>query len=273
MKNPIPLRAAITIILGRPMVSLGWIIFGFLLIFGRAFGGDADLHFIHYTGEISSTKGKVIKVEQTNLSINDIPVYQHTFEFLDGFGERHESASFTTGYRKTLGQQVAVEYPFESPKHARIPGMRSGKMASWAVVFWLLPVFGALPIIIGIQRGIRDYLLLGNGKFATAKLIDKQMTNAEYNHNRIYKLTFEYTHLGVSHHFVKKTHDLDKLMDDEHERIFYNPNRPKHATLVDNIPCKVKVEFDGTPNFDEIKFAYASIIWPVLCIGPHIIFS
>lgn len=275
MKNKIrdiPNPAVISIIFGRAITYVGWLLFAFLMIFAWAFGSNSDTSFIHFAGESQFTKGHVVEVEETNVEINERSVWANFYEYHDAFGNEYERKAFTTGIFMRVNEEVIVEYPTSSPQYGRIPGIRSAAFNRWFLLMWMLPLIGLSLVYIGIRRGFNDFILLKTGEIANAKLINKEATNTTVNYQRVFKLTFEYqTRDKKSYRKVIKSHKTEHLEDDEFERLLYDPKKPNKSTLVDDISGSPVIDSYGRLN-SILASPVKPIIIPLFCVTPHVLY-
>ncbi len=267
----IPLFTSIHIILGRGLTTLGFCLFGFLMVFAWGFGGSADTSFWHFSGaQVTTTTGQIVEVVETNMSINDESVWANVYKYQDGLGHEHVNDAFTTGRPAKLNGAVTVEYVTDAPEHGRIPGMRSAEFSQWMLLAFALPFIGVSLVALGLRRGIQDYQILKVGEMVKAKLIDKARTGSEINDQPVYKLTFEFsTKRSKKYTKVLKTHLTEKFEDEPFERIFYNPENPDMAVLVDDLAGSPTVGDDGE-LLGSGGLPLKPILWPIICTAPHI---
>lgn len=266
----IPLLAAIRIIIGRAVTRIGWLVFSFLMIFGWTFGSNADLTFLHFFGETTTTEGYVTDVIETNMEINEQSVYANVYEYLDHESELYVRDAFSTGRSLSPKQTVTVEYPLNAPQYGRIAGYRSDEFSGWLVLIWGLPLIGLGMILWGIRQGYHDVSVLKVGIFAKAMLIDKTATSTEINDQTVYELTFEFdAQDNKAYQKVIKTHKTEALEDDLHERLLYDPADPTKSTLVDDLADST-IDADGKIIDVSVFSSIKLIFLPIICIAPHV---
>lgn len=268
----IPSSVAISMILGRGVTYSGWALASFLMVFAMIFGGKADRSFWHFMGEdVATAQGKITHVVETNFEINERSVYAHVFEFYDQDGFLIERDAFSNGRAYSTGRSVTVEYVVGNPQHARINGLRTSEFPAWGNIFLLLPFIGLAMVRAGVKRGLHDYRLLQYGQLTKAKLISKTPTNTRINDQLVYKLKFQFKDsLGQQRSHITKTHLIDELVDDEYERLFFNPKDPTQATLVDDIAGRPDLDSTGNLRRSNNKLSLAPMLVPLVLMGPHI---
>lgn len=159
-----PIGNAIRVILGSPATIFGWGIFSFLMIFGWSFGGNSDTTFVHFYGELNSTKGRIVNIVETSMSINDESVWANVYEYHDQNGNNYIRDAFTTGFAFDIGEQVDVNYVVNAPEYARVNNARNAMMGPWGLLMFILPAIGILVIYFGIKHGWSQYQKMLNKK-------------------------------------------------------------------------------------------------------------
>lgn len=273
INRSLPLLLSGLLVFGRWSTMLGWGLFGILMIFASVFGGNADTSFLYFYGDNITVEGKVIEVVETNMEINERSVYATVYEFKDILGNVYGNDAFSTGNGPKVGSTVVVEYPVGKPQHSRVQGMRSAEFSSIMLLMYLLPLSGVGFLFFGIKKGLQDRKLLKNGILTKGTLVAKDPTGSEINGEAVYKLVFEYqAENGKSYKAIAKTHETDKLEDEEHERLFYLSANPTVATMVDDLPGAIEVDHDGQVISYSKMVAVRSLIIPIICVVPHVIF-
>ncbi|MBX3473508.1 MAG: DUF3592 domain-containing protein [Planctomycetes bacterium] len=250
----VPVAVAIRIAGGGILTLIGWAVFGFTMIFWWVFGMNADVasHF-QFDDSTRSTTGRIIEVRSTGYTEGGskntpgTPIYQYEFEYDLGSGSMRRGTSFTLGQVYQAGQSVPVEFVPADPAVSRIQGARRAAFGAEVMLVALFPLIGIGLIIAGYVSGVRTLAILRRGKIAQGRLIDKQPTNTSINKQRVFALTFEFVdESGHTHRATVRTHHTHKAEDDPHERLFYDPQNPARAYLVDLLPKGVHAGFDGS---------------------------
>ncbi len=250
--------------------QIGWFVFGFGMIFFWAFAGNADFSVVTFRGDIATTSGKVVSVEETGASENEQPVKAHHYQYSVA-GEWLKGTSYTTGGGPNVGEEVVVEYASSNPLRSRIEGMRRAQFGPWAIIVSIFPLIGFLILYFGgIKGGFKRTRLLRNGVFTHGKLVGKEPTNMTVNDRRVYELTFEFTSRdGRRCEATSRTSDPTRLEDEQQEPLLYDPEDPSRAYLLDEAPGRPEIdslgEFRGRP-----VAAALSLILPAIVIGAHV---
>lgn len=250
------------------LAQIGWIVFGFTMIFFWVFVGNADFSIITFRGDIATTSGVVTAVEDTGASENDTAVRANHYQYSVA-GQPFKGTSYTTGGGAAQGEQVTVEYKESNPARSRIMGMRRAHFGPGIMFVAIFPLVGFFLLYFGLRGGIRRARLLRTGIFTTGTLVDKEPTNMTVNDRRVFKLTFEFTARdGRKCEATASTSDTTRLEDDSHEPLLYDPGDPSCAYLLDEVPGRPEIDGTGELVGRPIRAAFALII-PAIVIGGH----
>ena len=262
------------VLLGGALAQIGWIIFGFGMIFFWAFAMNADVaSILHFRGELETAKGTIIGSRQTMFSQGGsedergTPIHANDYWFLSADEVEYRGTSYAKGRALKPGQAVTVEHPRGRPDMSRIKGMRRSPFSGWLVLVALLPAVGLWLTIAGMRFGSRRRWLLANGRLTWGALKSKEPTGTLVNDRPVYKLTFEFQANGKTWPAVARTHNVESLLDEAEERILYDPRDPARATMVDNLP--MKVELDDRGRIIHHGRAGWALIAPFLAIVGH----
>lgn len=265
----VPLSVTLGNLFGGFMNQFGWLFFSFGMIFVWVFVPDIDFSFIHFWGKNSTVEGYIIRIEDTNVAINEMPVINHYYSFKAPDGNVYLDNSFATGKEYPVDTKVSIEYPKGKPEISRIVGTRRGKAGIWLLFVCIFPAIGLIFIFLGLQLGRKMNRLLKSGRLTTGKLKSKTATNMRVNKQRVFHLTFAFLDSDNQEHLTStKTHLPSRLEDDAEERILYNPANPKQAILVDIIPGMPKIQSNFVLPVSLQKSILVSTI-PVLSILIH----
>jgi hypothetical protein len=221
--------------------QLGWIVFGFGMIFFWFFGANADFSFatFHVDGR---TRGRVTRVEETGASENKQRVRAHHYEYSVA-GRTLTGVSYVTGSALPEGESVAVEYDQGTPERSRIEGMRRALFDTWAALVVIFPLVGFVILYFATRSGIRRNHLLREGILTTGTLIRREPTNMTVNKRRVWELTFEFTdRYGQRREATARGTDTSRLEDDAREPLLYDPNDPAKAYVLDEAPSRPRLE-------------------------------
>lgn len=241
----LPVR--IQALFGGVMNQLGWIFFGFGLIFVFIFALDGLIAAQQFRGPLMQAQATVVEVYETNAEVSDVEVVGHHYRF-EVQGVSYEGTSFITGQEVKEGSVVPILYQPDNPLISRIdlPGFRAiifGGVLVWITA--LFPLMGLIFIVIGLSSGRKSLHLLRWGELATGRLIAKEATNTEINDETVYKLTFSFQVKGKTYETIAKTHLPYLLEDEQKESLFYLPTDPRQAVLKDAIPGHIYIDQRG----------------------------
>ncbi len=225
--------------------QIGWIVFGFGMIFAWIFVGNADFSSVTFRGEHPQSRGKVIRVAETGSSVNNSAVVANHYEFSVA-GTRYQGVSYSTGGRKAEGEEVTIEYDEDHPERSRIEGMRRAQFGPGVMFVSIFPLIGVLIVFFATRGGFRRNHLLRNGLLANGTLVGRERTNVTINDRPVWKLIFEYTARdGQKHEASASTTDTDRLEDEGQEPLLYDPANPSTAYVFDEIPARPEFEPNG----------------------------
>lgn len=255
--------------------QLGWLFFGFGMIFYWVFVGAADLESLFYfRGTLETAKGHVTEAVETSYSEGGgkgrkgTPIWANHFEF-DYRGQTYRDVSYAVGRGLKFGDRVTVEFPAGDPVHARILGMRCKPFSAWVMFVTIFPLVGMAFIAAGIRRGRKAVRLLRDGLLAPATMVKQERTNSSVNNRPVFKLHFEFTaDDGQVYHATYRSHEPERFTD-SHEPLMYHPLNPEYALPLDAVPGRA--EFDES-GFLRPRNGFATIwilILPALSIFAH----
>jgi hypothetical protein len=112
--------------------------------------------------------------------------------------------------------------------------------------------------------------LLKHGEIAAARLTLREPTNTKINDQTVYRMTFDYeTKLGDQAQCVVRTHETQRLTDDEWETVLYDPLRPDRGTTLDHLPGSPRIAEDGTISVQNTRRGWLALILPAVTILGH----
>lgn len=250
----VPVSTRLSVALGHPLVWLGCILLALGAGVVRVFVMNADFSsWRHFRGPIETVPGVITSSEQTRASEGGdrrrhrkgerIFAHHYAFEFN---GRRYRGVSYCVGGGPRAGQNVVVEFVAGRPELSRIRGMRRavfGPSVAFALVF---PAVGLGLVVASLVRARKHLRLLVNGEVALGRLANKEETAFKVNKQPVYKLTFEFTDWrGDTQRAVVRTEKVARLEDEPYERLFYDPQQPTRAVLLDAMPGRVRFGEDG----------------------------
>ena len=248
--------------------QIGWLLFGFGMIFFWVFTLNADFSFATFRGPHETVSGRVTSVENTNASENDVQVQANHYEYAVA-GNLMTGTSYSTGASATPGDTVTIEYDEDDPARSRIEGMRRAIFGPAVAFVNIFPFVGLVLLIPATITGMKRNRLLREGLVANGKLISKSPTNMTVNRRPVMELRFEFTARDGRRYEAKaRTTDTDRLEDEATEPLLYDPSDPERAYLMDEAPARPEIE----PNGDLRGNAAAAIrklILPAIVIAAH----
>jgi|SRR5215212_1584188 len=272
MLAPPPRRVPLSLLLlnlFNGFAQVGWGVFGFGMIFAWIFIGNADFSAITFRGPHAQSHGRVTRVEETGASVNDRPVIANHYEFSVA-GTRYSGKSFSTGGRKSEGDEVTIEYDENHPERSRIEGMRRAQFGPAVMLVSIFPAIGLLFVLFSTRSGLRRNQLLRDGLLANGKLLGRERTNVTINDRPVWRLTFEFTGRdGQRHEASASTTDTDRLEDESTEALLYDPQNPSRAYVLDEVPARP--EFEPNGELRGRTSGYFSAIVPGLVIAANLL--
>lgn len=225
--------------------QVGWLVFGFGMIFGWAFIGQADFSSITFRGPHAKSTGHVIDVGMTGASVNKQSVMANRYEFSVA-GTKYSGTSYSTGSSRSRGDEVTVEYDEKNPERSRIEGMRRAQFGPGVMFVAIFPFVGAVIVFFAMRTGLRRNHVLRTGLLASGTLLGREMTNVKINNRPVWELTFEFTARDGQRHEAKaRTTDTARLEDEAHEPLLYDPENPSKAYVLDEAPARPQFEPNG----------------------------
>jgi hypothetical protein len=274
MPPPRPVSPLLTaqMLLGGALAQSGWALLCFGSIFFWAFAWHADLTDWRIpAARFTQTAGEVLRCEKTKFSVGGsegragTPVYRNLYKYSVN-DHLFESTSYATGVCADTGP-ASIEYLPEEPEISRIAGMRRDIFGPWVLVVAVIPAIGLIFITTGIVRGRMRLRLLSAGVPVSGKLVQKEPTATRINDRTVYKITFQYiAHDGVVRQTVARTHQPERLEDEPHECVLYDPDGPARAMLLDTMPGKIAIDEGGQMQARSRKF----LILPLLAIAGNL---
>ncbi len=263
-RRSVPLSAWLAVRFGHPLAYVGWLVFGFTMIFGWLILSSVDLSFgLAFSGDPATAEGEVIASRSANMEINGRSVYRVEYRFTGPQGQTRRGRSY--GYANPEpGTPVTVEFPPDDPDTSRIQGMTTRPAPAWLLAFLVFPLVGWILVLVSWFLSSRRLHVLRCGQLTHGRLIKTEPTSTRINNQRVYKYTFGFLdHQGSEQEAVCKTHKPERIRDDELEPILYDPDRPWKSALVDDLPAGVGLD----PQTDAIlRPELWRIVLPVLIV-------
>lgn len=188
-----------------------------------------------------TAEGKITKVLTTNAELNGESVYKFVYTYTTPKGE-FTGQGYATGEIFDEGDELIVYYKSGKPDISMVPDLRKSEFNGFAG--WLLmifPLIGLIMLFFGTRNTVRTVGVLKVGMLAKGKLLKMEPTNTKINDQTVYAMTFKFTAKdGKQYQCIAKTHKTYELEDDDEEQLFYDPNNPENAVLLDTLPKSVK---------------------------------
>lgn len=272
----IPLLLAIQLLFSGVLCTLGWVFLGFGMIFVWIFAANTDpFAFFVFHGHLETARGVVTSVEETDFSEGGsehtpgTPIYRLCYRF-SYQGHDFEGASYRLRAPRKSIHDVTIEFPAGRPNRSRIRGMRSAVFGPFALIAAIFPAIGLLFVVFTLRRGFKRIQFLKHGELASGELVAKEPTNTQINNQTVYKMTFAFqTALGKKAEITVRTHETERLEDDQLELLLYDPVKPTRGTTLDNLPGSPRIEKDGTISIRNASGAYVALIIPTLTVLGH----
>lgn len=186
---------------GGPFSQIGWLFFGFGLIFFWVFVLQSEaVTWWKFTGQLATAPGIVTGMRDTRAyeggSDNErgMPIYAIDYTFTPPGSDRPvNGTSYILGAGTASGMQVTVEYRPGHPQTSRIQGMRSA-VFDWPIIFvTIFPAVGFALMIGRLLKGWRAINMMKYGLPAMGTLVSVETTGVEVNDRPVYRMNFRFT--------------------------------------------------------------------------------
>jgi serine/threonine protein kinase len=104
-------------------MGLSFIFLGMIFVYAFVIGARLIPSLLLMSAD-STAQGRIVKVEGTSSTVNDVPVFKNIFRFTAADGREYTQHSFTTGQRFTEQSEITVLYVSSNPEYAVIQGAR-----------------------------------------------------------------------------------------------------------------------------------------------------
>jgi hypothetical protein len=229
------------LLFGGPIVTFSWVFATIGMVVVLAFLPTLDLSVSNYDRQ---TTAKVTRIEKTDSSENDRPIYRVHYTFLDAAGTEHRGESYSTSPPSYV-DTWRVDYRGDAPSESQLAGMRRRPFSAILLVVVVFPIIGLTLVLWQLRIARRNLRLLRDGVETRGKLVDKRATMVHVNNVPIMALTFEYHVDGTRYTATVKTLTTARLEDDERESMLYDSRAPAHATTLDHLPGSPRITPSG----------------------------
>jgi hypothetical protein len=249
--------------------QLGWLLFGFSMMFVWTLGIRGDYRSVfQFAGTLDNAIGTVTKLEEGFGDENESEIWGFSYTFVGPDGNQYSGVSYSGWHRFAVGNQVDVEFPVGNPAVSRIVGMRRTEFDALVAVAFIFPALGLFLIGRGFARGRKAYRLLLSGKQAQGKLESEVPDRGSSLVN--YDAVFSF--MTASRRICslrQKIHVLASLEDKSRTVIFYSPDNPADAVLAHAVPGLPYVDENDMIVFKEPIRLWAYLILPTICLVGH----
>jgi hypothetical protein len=227
--------------------QFGWLFCAFGMLFVGVFDPASSIkEWFAFRGEIHTAEGVATGYDQTNMTINEVQVYETGYRFSMPDGREITDVSFSTGSWMEPGDFVIVEYVDGDVPLSRIAGMRRSSSGGMALIIVIFPIIGLLFGLSSVLSRLRHLRLLKSGTLTTGTLRSSTPTSTQINNRPVMRLTFEFEDAsGERFEAVAKTHEPHRLEDEARELILYAPRNPARAMVLDELPSQPRVDENG----------------------------
>jgi hypothetical protein len=253
----VPVRLTSGILCGGPLGSFGALFGAFGMIFVFVFISSSRLIpslKVLYANETAI--GNIIKIEDTNATSNNEPVYKLFFSFIAENGKTYSQYSYVSGglydaNNKLVnkGDNVKIKYVRTSPNYSIIdaPGARFSTFGVFVLFVFVFPLIGIIMSLINLIKGIKQIKLLKFGKIADGKIISSSPTNTTVNNLPVMKYRYSYIDENeTEHEDESKTLLTDKIGDEIYEPVlYYKKGSYNVSELVDALPKRIDIDLNG----------------------------
>lgn len=220
---------------GFKVLIISWL--AMLLFFNWLFS-DAHIEGLKLSfGSKKIVKGYITDLEFTNVTTNDVPIYQFYYSYAVD-GEFFMGTSYDGGYYD-IDDEVNVEYLKGNQSLSRI--QESDKTLSGPVFTTIVfLIFAGLSFWLysSVRKRIFKVSIVSNGIVAGATLADKVMTNTTINDRALFKLYYKYEADRQKYQVVESTTYPDEFRDNQ--RVVYHRNKPSKGILLSQLPNDVQ---------------------------------
>lgn len=254
----VPFTLRLVVMLGGIVPMLGWIVLGvgsiltsLLLPHVEPISGDPFADAV-------TLRGRITNVAATSTRVSSRRVYAVHFQWTGSDGVVRDGVSYGSAPLPEIGSDARIEVSPGSPPLARVAGYRTFLLPAAANLVLLIPIVGALLLVVGAWRGHRLVRLLQDGLPGRGRLVDRKKTNTAVRGRRVEVLTFEFTDgEGRQRTARVRSHRLADLLDDAEEPLLYAPDSDR-AALLDDLPARPRWNERG--EFEPAPFAQLALV-------------
>lgn len=244
-RRNIPFGIKLKVLFSNPLTFMGLMFLGMGIPFTMTFAPLSVLFEPSFNEQDPIAKGVIIDANGTNSSINDVQVYAYTYEYKTSGGNEYVATGYSTGNDWAVGNEVKVRYKVKEPSVAQADGLRNSTFGGGFTFFvWIFPIVGFIMSFVSIKKSVKNIRVLKVGELAEGKFLHQEATNMKVNNQTVYALVFEFKAKdGKNYKAIAKTHRTYRLLDEELEKLVYDPANPSNAVLLDALPRGLKKYF------------------------------
>ena len=310
----VPLLVRLRLLFGGFHSQFGWLFAGFGMIFVWVFGGaDLLVSAVYFRGELDTAPAAVVKVAETNVSINESKVFAYHYTFQAG-GQTYTGMTKAFGGEYKQGDQAVVEFPADNPDRSRIQALADKQDATGAYLAMIFVVVGLAFIVAGLRKARKGCRLLRDGRTAVGELLSREPTHTRVNDRTVYKFTFAFeAEDGRRYEATARTHETHRLLGDDarpgdrprddarpgdltrgnddddaprnenaprnedappvREPLLYNPAAPSDAVLLDALPGEPRIDENGHIRVKSAWKVLLTLIIPAAALIGHTLYA
>lgn len=235
--RPIPFLMRCSFLLGQGMGFMSWFLFFFstLLIFWLLWSWGNYRDFLPNSAmrwETLPTQGIVTENRNSNLTVDGVPIQEHTFLWTSPEGEEALGKCYSQ-VCFSKGTPVSVQ---RSGNHYRIVGTTQGALGGglWKLLLIMVfPVIGMLLIWLDFRKGCKILRLLRYGETASANVTQSKTTGSVYNGQPEWQVFYTFQAPGgIMETSVKTFHPVSNE-DTASQTLLYNPEKLQETIVLD----------------------------------------
>jgi hypothetical protein len=229
----------LSVILGGVMVFIGLAFTVIGLAFIIPFALSVNYDGLKISKDSPTTSGQLINVSPTNSYVNDIRVYEYSYEYYVR-NEKHTGLSYKPGEYELAN--IRIQYVEDSPEISRIEGMESSTFPMWFfLLIGIFPITGGIMLYAGLKKRLMYLKILQIGKVTFGVFDRMETTGASINSQNVYKMFFNYVAEDQKvYQAFGETHKTHRLKDEQFEPLVFNPANPEEAIMIDGLPNSVR---------------------------------
>ena len=229
------------LVVGDAASQVGW----FLLAMGSVFfwtiavHSEARLLFEERNIDWQSIDGFIMEADSTLAVERGGRIWKYRYSFdLDKM--RYFGESYSVGQKFDAEQTPYVLYDAGNPTKNYLVGLRRNEFSSKADWFLIVPVFGLLLLLLPIKYNLKVIHLLKIGDFTRGKMTNKYATGETVRKGGTvmpeFRYSFHFNHNEEDFLATCRTHETDKVEDEETEIILFDRFEPTFNLVYDAVP-------------------------------------